>query len=305
MRGVDSSTGPLPFAEARHLLFGCTAVVALPFVAVGVMMMRDINWRTESTIGAIVQMMAASFFAGVGLFMLAVVWWGLRKAALAGLTVVEEPGRPWLWHEDWAEGVLRDRPGAAAPTLWFVAVAWNLISVLLLIVIVREIAAGENAIVLLIVFPLIGAGLLAAAIHQTVRRAKYGPTVCRIDPIPVAPGQKFHGTIETHVTDPPRDGFTLRLACIRRRGAGGESNETVLWEERQLIPSALAAPLPGGMHVPFAFSVPADASPTEERNPADAIIWRLEVGAAMPRIDYRARFEVPVFSTQLRTVSTS
>jgi hypothetical protein len=250
MRGVDSSTRPLPFAEARHLVFGCTAVVALPFVAVGVMMMRDINWRTESTIGAIVQTMAASFFAGIGLFMLAVVWWGLRKAALAGLTVVEEPGRPWLWHEDWAEGVLRDRPG-----------------------------------------------LLAAA--------KYGPTVCRIDPIPVAPGQKFHGTIETHVTDPPRDGFTLRLACIRRQGAGGESNETVLWEERQLVPSALAAPLPGGMHVPVAFAIPPDAAPTEERNPADAIIWRLEVGAEMPRIDYRARFEVPVFSTQLRTVSTS
>ena len=305
MRGVDSSSRPLPFASARQLLFGCTAVVALPFIAVGVLIIRDIDWRAESTTGAIVQVVAGAFFAGTGLFMLALVWWGLRKAAVVGLTVAEEPGRPWLWHEDWAEGVLRDRPGTAAPALWFVAVSWNLISVLLLIVIVREISAGESAIVLLTAFPLIGAGLLAAAIYQTVRRVKYGATVCRIDPIPVAPGQKFHGTIETHVTEPPRDGFTLRLACVRRRTTEGESNETVLWEERQIVPSALAAPLPGGMHVPFAFAVPADAEPTEERNPADAIIWRLEVGAAMRRINYRARFEVPVFSTQLRTVSTS
>ena len=53
----------------------------------------------------------------------------------------------------------------------------------------------------------------------------------------------------------------------------------------------------GGISIPVAIPIPADARKTDERDAADRVIWRLVLAADEPGIDYSATFEVPVFRT--------
>jgi hypothetical protein len=46
-----------------------------------------------------------------------------------------------------------------------------------------------------------------------------------------------------------------------------------------------------------AFEIPAGLPPTDDRDPHDAVVWTLSVGAAVRGIDYADTFEVPVFVT--------
>src|SRR5262249_18703869 len=50
-----------------------------------------------------------------------------------------------------------------------------------------------------------------------------------------------------------------------------------------------------GTTIPIHFRVPVDASPTDDSNADDRIVWRLVVTAAVPGVDYAATFEVPGF----------
>ena len=49
--------------------------------------------------------------------------------------------------------------------------------------------------------------------------------------------------------------------------------------------------------IPVLFQIPYECRPTDERDLDNMLIWRLEVTAKTPGIDYRAEFEVPVFKT--------
>jgi hypothetical protein len=43
--------------------------------------------------------------------------------------------------------------------------------------------------------------------------------------------------------------------------------------------------------------IPADARQTDNSNPSNAILWRLDAQASVPGVDFSANFEVPVFKT--------
>jgi len=45
------------------------------------------------------------------------------------------------------------------------------------------------------------------------------------------------------------------------------------------------------------FRLPLDVLPSDDTNSNDRIVWRLQVTAAVPGVDYSATFEVPVFRT--------
>ena len=49
--------------------------------------------------------------------------------------------------------------------------------------------------------------------------------------------------------------------------------------------------------VPVRFPIPPDALPCDDRNSRDTVLWRLEVAADVPGLDYASAFEVPVFRT--------
>jgi hypothetical protein len=115
--------------------------------------------------------------------------------------------------------------------------------------------------------------------------------------LPGVPGQTFAGLVRTRAMIDPEGGFQVRLMCLRVKQTGSGKNrrtdETPLWEHEEVMPGA--GRRADGIAIPVAVPLPADARETDERNSTDKVIWRLEVKAALPGVDFKGRFEVPVF----------
>ena len=97
----------------------------------------------------------------------------------------------------------------------------------------------------------------------------------------------------------PRGGFSITLRSVRITLTGSGKNrsthEAVLWESTRTMPGALWEA--GGISIPVAIPIPADARKTDERDATHRVIWRLVVTPDVPRNDFSATFEVPVFRT--------
>jgi hypothetical protein len=107
----------------------------------------------------------------------------------------------------------------------------------------------------------------------------------------------------------PADGFQVVLRCIRRVTTGGRdrpTSETILWEEERRVAGQVSRDSAGmGTVIPIAFAIPPDAQPCDDRDSSDRILWRLEISAGVPGIDYGSSFEVPVFRTELSATPPS
>jgi len=211
----------------------------------------------------------------------------------------QHPDEQWLWRRDWASRTATDDHGRTwGPLLWLPALMWNLISLPGVFIMWER--RDDPKRYLFAAFPIIGLLLIAAALYQTLRRRKYGVSVCRFDALPLAVGRTLHGEVESRVSDVPPNGFVVRLTCVRRvvtsSGKSTSTSERILWQEEQRVGAGAAMPNPNGVRVPFRFALPADAEVADERNPRDRVIWRLEVSADVPGIDYRGVFELPVFT---------
>ena len=270
--------------------FGCIALFMLPFLAAGVLTIFagvKAYSRGAETQQWLIPMIVGGAFTLFALGFAAMPLYAMRRSQ-ADTAALEQ-------------GVIVDRSGATGVSLLIFALIWSAIAFPVGFLIPRSHDVPIWAFALAMLFPVIGVFLLIAAGYQLLRRHKYGASRLMLDHLPVATGSTFRGDVDTHVQQAPEDGFALRLLCIRRvvsgSGKNRSMNETVLWADEQTVSSGSAMRNPLGTRIPFTFTIPADARPTDERNSNDAIVWRITVSAAMPGIDYAADFQFPVLST--------
>jgi hypothetical protein len=153
--------------------------------------------------------------------------------------------------------------------------------------------------VLFLLFPLIGLGLIWLSVLALLRWRRYGTSTFELATLPAPPGRALAGRVHlTTAIDPPQ-GFVITLRCLQITVTGSGKNtstrESVLWERTRTIPGALQET--GGIRVPIAFGIPVDARQTDERDRRNRVIWRMQVSAEVPGVDFQASFEVPVFRT--------
>jgi hypothetical protein len=230
----------------------------------------------------------------------------LRNAALAlssrrGLRE-QHPNEPWLWREDWAARAVQDASGfGATGCTWAFGLLWMMMCTPVVLAFVFTSRYDDPKLWFVLLFPLIGLAILGAALYMTLRRRKYGVSVCHLDHLPIAIGQTFRAQVEMRVAEIPESGFHVRLVSSRRvvrsRGSRQSIDETVLWSDETTVGRGAAAVTPNGVRVPVAFAIPWQSEPADERNAGDRVIWRLHVQAEVPGIDYAATFELPVFRT--------
>jgi hypothetical protein len=214
----------------------------------------------------------------------------------------QHPTEPWMWRRDWADRSVRDEATIKTGFLWFFAFAWLLMSLPAVLAFREQAERDRILLIFLALFPIVGVGVMIAATYQTLRRRKYGVSTCNLPRIPVALGSAFRGEVNVRLREQPPGGFQARLACIRRivRSSGKSSSvhEHVLWQDEQTVGSGAVMPAADGVRVPVHFAIPRDGEPTDDSNRRDSILWRLEVRADVPGIDYVARFTLPVFRVE-------
>lgn len=204
---------------------------------------------------------------------------------------------PWRCRPDWAQG--RVESGGLQPVvlIWVMAAVFIGFSLPLLLAVPKEWAKGNHAIFIGLLFPLAGLALLVWAARATIQWRKYGRSAFEMSAVPGVLGGTLGGAIEIPAKVRPETGFKLRLVCIQRTVSGSGKNrsvrETVLWEDTKTLVKDLCEHDPSRTAIPVHFNPPLDQPPSADGNPA--IIWRLEVSADVPGVDYEAKFDVPVF----------
>ena len=278
----------------RGSTFRCFVNPANPAEAV---LYRDLRWELIGFYSIFLVV-----FGGAGFGLMAMGLLGGKKAKREAELKEGHPDEPWKHKEAWATGKIVSTTKPVLVMSAIFAVFWNAISSPLWFMI-PEIVENENKLALLaFMFPVVGGGLIFWALRNFVRYKKFGESVFEMGTLPGVIGGPLAGTIRTTVNVRPEDGFELTLSSVRVRQTGSGKNrsthETVLWQKSHVIARELLAYDLRRSAIPVSFAIPFDGKASDESNADDRIVWKLEVAAAVPGVDYHATFEVPVFETE-------
>ncbi len=224
----------------------------------------------------------------------------VREAAAEAERRAQFPNQPWKWKKKWQQPAIEASTAAAAVGMWIFAVFWNAIAIPATVAIILH-PPNTKAAYFILLFPLVGLGLLWAAIYQTVRHRKYGRTRFVPSGLPGVIGGYLGGVIEVPARVVPEAEPRLSLKCIRRETRGSGKNrrttENVLWEREELISREKWVTGAGGTRIPVLFYIPAGQPGTDDSDRNNEIVWRLAASAATPGVDFATQFDVPVFAT--------
>lgn len=210
---------------------------------------------------------------------------------------VEE--KPWLRREDWASGRVGSSTKKAVILLWIFVFFWCFGSAAISLAVVPwQWRLGNRAVLMALVFPVIGLALLVFAIWTTRAWRRFGRSIFEMPSVPAAMGGAITGRIRVPGSLRPEHGWHVALTCVRRKTTGPTNNlrtsDRALWRDEIWLRPNLPQAEAGQIVIPVFFRLPDD-KPESTATMGDGTHWRLEAWARLKGPDFHAAFEVPVF----------
>ncbi|MBA2431507.1 MAG: hypothetical protein H0V56_05255 [Chthoniobacterales bacterium] len=219
---------------------------------------------------------------------------------------------PWLARPDWAAGHILPK-GGSWWAIVIIASVWNaacLVVGFLAFPHLRErIASGEYLFLLLLIFPLLGLGLLINAVRSVVNARRLGRMWLELKTVPASVGQFLGGVIHSDKEMNLKEGVRLTLTCLKETLSTGRNSkgqaitqltDTPEWSETQVLDRELLEEDRTRTVLPVYFRIPRDAPATKPRVGEQGYHWQLEVAfekAVRANLLSSVTFEVPVFET--------
>ena len=256
-------------------------------------------------------------FGGFGIGLL-IVLFTMPKEKDSTLPLYKE--KPWLINDKWQTNEIYSTAKLTLYLTWGFAIFWNAISSLILFILVEEILEENNYFILIaLIFPLIGAGLIIQAVRKTLEWKKFGKIPVILDPFPGSIGGQVGGTIELPHSYSMGTQFTVTLSNIYSHKSGNSKNrkqsEKIIWQD-----TAIAYTESGlyGTRIVFRFDVPEGLNASDAlkdssnsylcklnlkatgilRNNSNYYLWRLNLKATLPGVDIDRNYEIPVYPTR-------
>ena len=295
----DESSAPTNPKTARRR----AALLSLPFAIVGILALL---FLAHDEVGSGFRMERQK---AMGLLSAAVVCGGLialifgisakKEAQKIRAAKISNDEKPWLKREDWAAGRVTSGARKSVLLLWFFTLFWNAISApIVFIALPGEWHKGNHAVLIALLFPIVGIGMIFYALNTTLAWRKFGQSIFEMAAIPGAAGGTLEGEIQVRTKLQPQHGLHLRLSCIRRMttGSGKDSStsEKILWQDDKWLRPDLPQTDLNATGIPVYFKLPAD-QPESTAGRGDGVHWQLEASAKLRGPDFHASFEVPVF----------
>lgn len=250
---------------------------------------RELRWNMLGF-----KMIFVLVFGGVGIGLMVFT----LKAKVGATNHPESASKPWLAQQEWASPEVTCNTKGSLWLIWGFALIWNLISLPASLAIPEELSAGNNLILIVLLFPLAGIYLLFWAINTTLSWRRFGQLRLMLDPYPGSLGGQVGGTIEVPIAYNPQQRFPVNLQCVRSYVTGSGKNrsrhEALIWQGSGLAHTQPNAT--GGTRLAVCFDVPVNL-PASETASDDYRFWRLELNADLPGVDLHRQFEIPVFAT--------
>lgn len=255
---------------------------------------RDMRWGRLAF-----GMLFPVVFGGVGVAMLVRERRAGRERKRLEQRKLRHPGQPWRWFDRWSSPEIKS---ASTTRVWMAvafAVLWNIVSLPVTLLVPGEVAAGNHAALIALVFPVIGIGLVIWAVLEMLRLRRYGNSTLRLDSVPVPLGGELVATLTIPARLEAR-ALEVQLACVHRYATGSGRNrrtrEHTLWEDRRHV-AVRGGGGPGCTVARIEMPVPPDQPAADEEHADNRTIWQLRAESEEPGVDYRAVFELPVFDT--------
>jgi len=295
----EPSTPPDPKAARTRAI-----LLSLPFALLGLVAL--VMFLHDALLGGMPRQKAIttlSFIAACLGFVALILGINAKKMVIqsAGrkLAATEAPDKPWLKRADWAKGRIASGSKKSVFLLWLFTVVWNLISApVVFIGLPAELHKGNHAILVALLFPIVGIGMIIYVLKATLAWRKFGQSIFEMAAVPAAPGGTLEGQIQVRTKLQPQHGLHLRLSCIRQTTTGSGKNrhktEKILWQNEKWLRPDLPQTDLNATGIPLYFKLPAD-QPASTPESGDGIHWRLEASAKLRGPDFHASFEVPVF----------
>lgn len=217
-------------------------------------------------------------------------------------------GAPWLANDSWQTATLKSSSKAGMYAAWGFAAFWNLISMPLPFLMIRELTEKQNyAALLALLFPAVGIGLLVWAVRRSREWYRFGATPLTLDPFPGSIGGHVGGTIELNLPYDPSLEVNVSLTSLQSYVSGSGKNrsrrEKALWQDTQLaqLNSSLS-----GTRLTFRFDVPESLRESDAaRSGGSYHLWRLNVSSQLAGADLDRDFDIPVYATATQSAAIS
>ena len=224
----------------------------------------------------------------------------VAKAEAAERRKVEFAKEPWKIRKEWLGAAIESDDHKGVWGLVIFALVWNAFTLPMTWMVFAD-PKVEPAAFMVVIFPLAGLGILAAAGYQVARRRKFGRTRFVPTSVPGVIGGYLGGVIEVPARVVAEADARVALKCIRRvtTGSGKQrrTSETVLWEREERIPPERLQAGGARTDIPVLFYIPEGQPQSDWENANNQIVWRLTAQAEVPGVDFDTKFSVPVFAT--------
>jgi hypothetical protein len=207
----------------------------------------------------------------------------------------------WKNRKGWQQAKIKSNARNAVWINWGFAIFVNAFFAPFALDIPREIAKGNYAMLLVLVFALVGVLLIYRAIKSTLEYQRFGKVVFEMDPYPGAIG----GHVGGHVLVPklayellnaPNASCSVRLECVYSYVSGSGDNrsrqENIRWAQ-QGEPKVKRRG--SGVALGFRFDVPDHLPSSDVEQKTAYNFWRLTIKADIKGVDLNREYNLPVF----------
>ena len=236
-------------------------------------------------------------FSGVGIGILIAAYLGYRQQSREEILKTKHPDQPWLWQEQWTDGIIHSNRWGSANFMILATIVWNGITWTLAGIIF---VSGEKPPLwvygLLIGFAIIGLSILIYAGYLFFAALKWRASTLELATMPGVIGGKISGVILAPSQLNIVEQFLVTLTCFQEKNRNSEDNsyDDPIWQTDCLLAKPLTDSTHENIAIPVSFSIPYDCYPTDEEK---GYSWKIDLQATLPGINYYADFEVPVYKT--------
>ena len=299
-----------PFRRTRaeetkltRIAAGCAVVYGSAFLLSGlffIYMALTVGPHPDDRMGFYFALLMGSFFTIGGSVMLYNIRNEYVDLQVASHLQQAAPGRPWMWRPDWAAGYSVETLRQGHQRLWLWSIGWGMITAAVLWEAAKGMPDVSGLKVVVAAIVLVAIVLLFITTYRTLRTWRYGDLRLQLHANPYRPGDAVSATLHATRKLAPTGTMKATLAHVHEWTTTSEkgvkfTHEKILWSDTCSIETAAMRMSSGKVEVPIEFELPKHADSTDDAIHSNRHYWRIETEAPVKGIDFKARFEIPVW----------
>ena len=234
-------------------------------------------------------------FAIIGLGIIIAGFLMFKSVSLKERLKVEAPDKPWMWHKDWRQGIVKpERKSNLVIGLIFLCF-WYGMAGIPAIVLYEDFLNGTVLTYVCGGMMVLGILFIYFYIKSIFRYRKYGQSYLDLKTLPGRLGEEFEAEVYAPFFLKPEGDIHFKLTCKRHYTEGAvdsrRSKTDELFSERFTVESKEAKSMQEALIIPVKFLLPEDKPVSSD----DGIFWTLSAYAETVGLDWAETYNIPVF----------